>query len=147
MNFASAAALYAAVSKEMGDELVFPGSENYYQKVTVFTDAGLHARFCRWAALEPRAANEAFNVLNGDVESWMNLWPRLAKYFGLTVSADQFQRPTPLASERPLVPNPPISVHASAIGLEGRTPQSYVRNRINLSSGRSNKMCRRRGRS
>ncbi|KAI4601176.1 hypothetical protein KJ359_012364 [Pestalotiopsis sp. 9143b] len=132
MNFASAAALYAAVSKEMGTELVFPGSEDFYQKATVFTDAGLHARFCRWVALEPKAANEAFNVVNGDVESWMNLWPRMAKYFGLTVPADQFLRPTPLASERPLVPNPPISVHADAIGMKGHTPQSYVRNRINL---------------
>lgn len=132
MNFANAAALYAAVSKEMGTELVFPGSEDFYQKVSVFTDAGLHARFCRWAALEPKAANETFNVVNGDVESWMNLWPRMAEYFGLTVPADQFMRPTPLASERPLIVNPPISVHADAFGMKGLTPQGYVRNQVNL---------------
>ncbi|ETS75802.1 hypothetical protein PFICI_12746 [Pestalotiopsis fici W106-1] len=133
MNFASAIALYAAVSKEMGSELVFPGSEGFYSNnVTVFTDAGLHARFCRWAALEPRAANEAFNVANGDVESWMNLWPRVANYFGLAVPADQFLRPAPLAAERALVPHPPLSVQADAIGLKNRAPQSYVRQRINL---------------
>ncbi|RSL48022.1 hypothetical protein CEP54_013103 [Fusarium duplospermum] len=132
MNFGSAIAIYAAVSKELGDELVFPGSEEFYTNVTVFTDATLHAQFSRWAALEPRAANEAFNVVNGDVESWMNLWPRVAKYFGLTVPADQFLRDTPLASERPLQPEPPASVLAKEIGLQDSVPQSYIRQRIDL---------------
>ncbi|KAI8675660.1 Epimerase domain-containing protein [Fusarium keratoplasticum] len=132
MNFGSAIAIYAAVSKELGDELVFPGSEEFYTNATVFTDAGLHARFSRWAALEPRAANEAFNVVNGDVESWMNLWPRVAKYFGLKVPADQFLRDAPLASERPLQPEPPASVLAKEMGLQDRVPQSYIRQRIDL---------------
>ncbi|RTE75592.1 hypothetical protein BHE90_009948 [Fusarium euwallaceae] len=132
MNFASAIAIYAAVSKELGDELVFPGSEEFYTNLTVFTDATLHAQFSRWAVLEPRAANEAFNVVNGDVESWMNLWPRVAKYFGLTVPADQFLRDAPLASERPLAPEPPASVLAKEMGLQDRVPQSYIRQRIDL---------------
>lgn len=132
MNFASAIALYAAVCKEMGTELVFPGAEEFYKNVTVFTDAGLHARFCRWAALEPRAANEAFNVTNGDVESWMNLWPCVARYFGLTVPADQFLRPTPLVDERALMPKPPLSVQADAVGMRDRAPQSYIRTRVSL---------------
>ncbi|UPK91875.1 hypothetical protein LCI18_002810 [Fusarium solani-melongenae] len=132
MNFGSAIAIYGAVSKELGDELVFPGSEEFYTNATVFTDAGLHAQFSRWAALEPRAANEAFNVVNGDVESWMNLWPRVAKYFGLKVPADQFLRDAPLASERPLQPEPPASVLAKEMGLQDCVSQSYIRQRIDL---------------
>ncbi|KAM5352941.1 hypothetical protein ACJ41O_005663 [Fusarium nematophilum] len=132
MNFGSAIAIYAALSKELGTELIFPGSEEFYTNVTVFTDATLHARFCRWAALEPRAANEAFNVINGDVESWMNLWPRVAEYFNLTVPADMFLRPTPLASSKPLQAEPPASIHANETGLQGRLPQSYIRQRVDL---------------
>ncbi|KAJ2990136.1 hypothetical protein NUW58_g3104 [Xylaria curta] len=132
MNFASAIAIYAAVSKELGDELVFPGSEEFYKIVTMFTDAGLHARFVRWASLESLAANQAFNVTNGDVESWMNLWPKVAKYFGLSVPSDQFLRSAPLASERPLAKESPLSVVANDIGLKGRAPQSYLRPRVDL---------------
>ncbi|SCO76943.1 related to wound-inducible protein AWI 31 [Fusarium oxysporum] len=132
MNLASATAIYAVVSKELGDELVFPGSEVFYNNVTCFTDAALHAQFLRWMALEPRAANEGFNVANGDAESWMNLWPRVAKYFGLKVPADQFSREAPLASDKALVSEPPMSVVAKDIGLKGHTPQSYIRQRVDL---------------
>lgn len=132
MNLASAVAIYAAVSKELGDELVFPGAEIFYKNVTCFTDAALHAEFLRWMALEPRAANQGFNITNGDAESWMNLWPKVAKYFGLKVPADQFQREAPLASETALVQEPPMSVLAKDIGLQGHTPQSYIRQRVDL---------------
>ncbi|VUC31497.1 unnamed protein product [Clonostachys rosea] len=132
MNLASAIGIYAAVSKELGDELVWPGSTEFYTAVTVFTDAKLHAQFCNWVALEPKAANEAFNITNGDADSWMNLWPRVAIYFGLRVPADQFSRPTPLASEKPLAPQPPLSLQADAAGLAGRTSQSFVRQRVDL---------------
>ncbi|RKL50095.1 hypothetical protein BFJ70_g1263 [Fusarium oxysporum] len=83
-------------------------------------------------ALEPRATNEGFNVANGDAESWMNLWPRVAKHFGLKVPADQFSREAPLASEKALVLEPPMSVVAKDIGLKGHTPQSYIRQRVDL---------------
>ncbi len=132
MNLASAVAIYGAVSKELGKELFWPGSEDFYTNVTMFTDAGLHGRFCHWAALEPRAANQVFNVVNGDAESWMNLWPRLAKYFGLKVPADQLTRPAPMPSEMALEPRPPLSVQEEAAGLAGHTPQSHVRQRVDL---------------
>lgn len=132
MNLANAAGIYAAVSKELGDELIWPGSEEFYSLITMFTDAGLHARFCNWAALEPKAANQAFNVVNGDADSWMDLWPRVARYFDLKIAPDQFTRPAPLASERALQPNPPLSVAAATLGLQGRTPQSFIRQRVDL---------------
>ena len=90
MNLGTAVGLYAAITKELGEDLVFPGSPDFYTRFDTFTSAKLHAKFCAWAALDLRAANEAFNVVNGDVESWQNLWPKVAEYFGLKVKADQF---------------------------------------------------------
>ena len=70
MNLGTALALYAAVTKELGTELAFPGSERFYVDFDSFTCSKLHARFFVWAALEPCAAGQAFNVVNGDFESW-----------------------------------------------------------------------------
>lgn len=89
MNFALAIAIYAVVTKELGQDLVFPGAPAFYTKFDSFTSSKLHAEFCAWAALEPRAANEAFNVVNGDTESWQNLWPKVALRFGLKIRPDQ----------------------------------------------------------
>lgn len=118
--------------ENIGNELIFPGSGEFYNKAAVFTDASLHARFCRWVSLEPNAANQVLNITNGDVESWMNRWPRVAEYFGLSVPPDQFLRPAPLASETPLHGTPPLSIPGNSVGLEGRSSQSYIRTRVNL---------------
>jgi nucleoside-diphosphate-sugar epimerase len=133
MNLSSAIALYALVSREMsnGEEgIVFPGSPDFYTKFDSFTTAKLHAEFCAWAALEPRAANQAFNVVNGDVESWMNLWPKVASYFGTKVKSNQFKaggigsslskmvHGVP-SSSTDMAPQPPISAQAAELGLEG----------------------------
>ncbi|KXH59137.1 hypothetical protein CSAL01_12915 [Colletotrichum salicis] len=125
MNLASAIGIYAAVFKELGNELVFPGAEEFYSNVTMFTDAGLHAQFCNWAALEPKAANQVSNIVDGDAESWMDLWPKVARDFGLSVPADQFSRPAPLASEKALQAQPPLSVAAKAAGLEEEVQQAW----------------------
>jgi hypothetical protein len=130
MNVGSSIAIYAAVCKELGSELPYPGSEAFYTMYDTFTDAHLHAEFCVWASKQPGAANEAFNVTNGDVESWQNMWPKLAKYFDLEVPKDQFTRPSPLSVEKKLQPQPPISVRADEIGVVAS--QSTLSQRINL---------------
>ncbi len=38
-----------------------------------------------WAATEPRAANQAFNTVNGDVFRWRQMWPLLAADLGAEV--------------------------------------------------------------
>ena len=147
MNLSTAIALYALVSKELdsnNEGLVFPGSPNFYTKFDCFTNSKLHGQFCAWAALEPRAANEAFNVANGDADSWQNLWPKVTNFFGTKVKPNQFQSGTAssllkyvsgdASSTSELAPEPPISTQASAIGLEG-TPaleQSVVEQHIDL---------------
>jgi nucleoside-diphosphate-sugar epimerase len=118
MNLSLALALYATVTKELGQELVFPGSPAFYTKFDCFTSAKLHAEFCAWAATEPRAANQAFNVVNGDTESWQNLWPKVAAHFGLKVKPDQFTAQSSYeGSSTDLDPKPPITAFASSLGL------------------------------
>lgn len=133
MNLATSVGMYAALTKELGSkELPFPGSEIFYTKFDSFTASKLHAKFCAWAALEPRAGNEAFNMVNGDAESWQNLWPRVAKRYGLKVPPDQFERPADLASDMKLAERPPLDDVADEIGLRGNVKQGMVRSRIDL---------------
>jgi nucleoside-diphosphate-sugar epimerase len=86
MNLAVAIAVYAAMSKELGLPLRFPGKPGAYDKLLEMTDAGLLARATVWAATDPRCANQAFNINNGDLFRWNELWPRLARFFELDVA-------------------------------------------------------------
>jgi hypothetical protein len=47
------------------------------------TDARQLARQMLWASTTPAAANEAFNVVNGDVFRWSWMWGRIAQWFGI----------------------------------------------------------------
>jgi hypothetical protein len=40
-----------------------------------------------WAASSERARNETFNITNGDVFSWPNVWPVVANALGFAVGA------------------------------------------------------------
>jgi nucleoside-diphosphate-sugar epimerase len=95
MNLAVAIAVYAAVSKELGLPLRFPGKPGAYDKLLEMTDAGLLARATVWAATDPRAAGQAFNIANGDLFRWNDMWPRLARFFELEVAPPL---PMPLAT-------------------------------------------------
>lgn len=132
MNLASGLGLYAAVSKELGRDLVFPGSEAFYTKFDSFTSSKLHAEFCEWAATAPKAAGQAFNVVNGDVQSWQDMWPRLARRFGMRVAREQFRGDTGLESRTELAETPPVSVFAEEAGLVGRVKGSTLEQRVSL---------------
>ena len=47
------------------------------------TDARVIAKQLVWAATTEAARNEAYNVVNGDVFRWSQLWGRLAEWFGV----------------------------------------------------------------
>lgn len=36
-----------------------------------------------WSATDARAANQDYNVINGDYFRWRRLWPKLAGFFGV----------------------------------------------------------------
>ena len=76
-------AVLAAIQRELGEPLFFPGSAKSYDVVTQFTDLGLLTRGIEWMAATPQCANQAFNVVNGDYPRWRELWPQLATMLGV----------------------------------------------------------------
>lgn len=83
MNLAMVIAIYASMSKELGLPLRFPGKPGAYNSLLEMTDAGLLARATVWAATDTRCANQAFNITNGDLFRWNELWPKIADFFEL----------------------------------------------------------------
>ena len=78
MNMGVTLAAYAAICRETERGFHFPGSREQWEAVTDVTDAGLLADHLVWAATTPAAANQALNIVNGDVFRWRRLWPQLA---------------------------------------------------------------------
>lgn len=93
MNLGMSIAVYAAISKELGLPLRFPGTEKSYSTLYQITSADILARATVWAGQSEAAKNEIFNITNGDYFRWKYLWPRLAAMFGMP-AADPV--PTPL---------------------------------------------------
>ena len=86
MNLAMVIAVYAAISKELGLPLRFPGKPGAYDRLIEMTDATLLAKATIWAATDERCANQAFNINNGDLFRWSEMWPKIARFFGLEVA-------------------------------------------------------------
>ena len=97
MNLIPAIGVYAAMLKERGEPLHYPGGP---ARVSQAVDADLLARAMAWAGETERARNETFNVANGDVFAWPHVWPALAEQFGMKMGDD---RPMSLATE--IAPN------------------------------------------
>lgn len=83
MNMGQTLAVYASLCRETGRAFRFPGSAAQWNGLTDMTDAAQLARHLLWASTTPSAANEAFNVVNGDVFRWSWMWGRIAEWFGL----------------------------------------------------------------
>ncbi len=82
-------AVYAAIQRELGLPLNFPASEKGFHALTQFTDLALLGRSAVWMANEPRCANQAFNVVNGDTLRWSELWPDFAAALGMPCGTPQ----------------------------------------------------------
>ena len=83
MNLALVIAVYASLCKERGTPLHFPGNQASFDCIYQMTDSALLARGIEHLATNPLCANRAVNITNGDFVRWRNLWPRIAKLFGL----------------------------------------------------------------
>ncbi|TDD92983.1 SDR family oxidoreductase [Actinomadura darangshiensis] len=120
MNLAMVIAVYAAVSKELGVPLRFPGRPGAYGALLEMTDAGLLARATVWAATDERCADQAFNINNGDLFRWNDLWPKIARFFGLEASD-----PLPMSLETVMADKGPLwTAMTERHGLE---PHPYER--------------------
>lgn len=80
MNTILAVGVFAAVSRELGIPLRFPGGEGHMIQAC---DSRLLARSIAWSGEAETARNQIFNVANGDVFMWEHLFPRIAEVFGM----------------------------------------------------------------
>ena len=97
MNPIPALAAYAALLREAGEPLHFPGRPGV-PVLREAVDADLVAEALGWAATSPSARNETFNLTNGDVFLWENAWPAIAEAFGMEPGD---ARPVSLAADLP----------------------------------------------
>ena len=74
---------WAAISKELGLPLDFPGNPGCYEAITDMTDASQLAGALRWMATTEAANNQAFNVTDGEGFRWRELWHAVAKYYDM----------------------------------------------------------------
>ncbi|MET8205925.1 NAD-dependent epimerase/dehydratase family protein [Streptomyces sp. NPDC005373] len=87
---------FAALSVATGMPFGFPGGTIHPVRQVV--DARLVADALVWAATSPAARGEHFNLTNGEVFSWHDLWPALADAMGAPCAEP---RPMSLADELP----------------------------------------------
>ena len=89
MNLLLVIGVYAAISKELGLPLRFPGTRAAYDVLYQTTDAELLARATVWSGAAASAAGQVFNVTNGDQFRWSQLWPKFAEHFGMHYAPPQ----------------------------------------------------------
>jgi nucleoside-diphosphate-sugar epimerase len=86
MNPMVAIAVHAALLRAAGEPLHWPGGARH---VSEAADADLVAAVIDWAGTTDGARNEIFNVANGDVFVWRDLWPAIAAALGMEVGDDR----------------------------------------------------------
>ncbi|MDP9639075.1 MULTISPECIES: SDR family oxidoreductase [Nocardiaceae] len=127
MNLATVIAVYATMCKKLGVPMRFPGKPGAFESLLEMTDASLLAEATVWAATTPACANQAFNITNGDLFRWNDMWPRIADIFGLDtatplpmsladVMADKEPLWNSIVSEHELKPTPYRDVSSWAFG-------------------------------
>ena len=95
MNIVAAIGAYAVLQREQGLPLSFPGGGRY---INGATDSRLIARAAEFAATNEIAANETYNVSNGDGLVWQDIWASIAARFKMPVGEP---KPLSLAEQMP----------------------------------------------
>lgn len=95
MNPALAIGAYAALLKEAGEPLHFPG-RSLEPRLVEAVDAELVAKACAWAAVTPEASGNAYNLTNGDSFIWAQAWQAIAEAMEMDVGE---HRPLSFASD------------------------------------------------
>jgi nucleoside-diphosphate-sugar epimerase len=89
MNLLMSLGVYAALSKDAGVPLRFPGTPGAWTALHQLTDADVLAAAVEWALTSPNAVDEVFNVTNGDNFRWQHLWADVADVFAMPAAAPQ----------------------------------------------------------
>jgi len=90
LNPIAAIGAYAALLKEAGEPLHFPGGKAPFVLEAVHAD--LIADAIVWATNDRISHGKAYNLTNGDVMTFRGVWPAIADAFGMAVGEDRPQR-------------------------------------------------------
>jgi nucleoside-diphosphate-sugar epimerase len=85
MNMIPVIGAYGAICREEGLPFGFPGGA---RGVFQTSDARIVAGALLWTSIAPAARNEHFNVTNGEVCEWRELWPSISDTLGLERAED-----------------------------------------------------------
>lgn len=85
MNLVPIIGLYGVLCREQGRPFGFPGGPSF---VAEASDPRLIAQAATWAFDAPSAQNETFNITNGDVFTWREVWPACADAIGVELGPD-----------------------------------------------------------
>jgi len=80
-NILSVIGVYASLMREAGQALNWPGNDESFTAINQATDARLLASAIEWSLNSESAANQAYNVTNGDFFRWQHLWPKIAELY------------------------------------------------------------------
>jgi nucleoside-diphosphate-sugar epimerase len=95
LNVIPAIGVYAALRREAGLPLSYPGGPRL---IFEMVDVDLLARAMQWAGDTPACRNDIYNITNGDVFAWDEVWPTIAEALGMEAGQPQ---PARLAQEMP----------------------------------------------
>lgn len=85
MNLPPVIGAYAAIRKFEGLPFSFPGGADWIWEAV---DARIVGNACRWAATSANAQGETFNLTNGEVFTWRDMWPAIAETLGAEQGPD-----------------------------------------------------------
>ena len=86
MNLAMVIAVYAVDLEGARPAAALPRQARRLRHADRDDRRGLLARATVWAATDERCANQAFNITNGDLFRWNEMWPKIARFFELEVA-------------------------------------------------------------
>jgi nucleoside-diphosphate-sugar epimerase len=95
MNLPPVIGIYAAMRQAEGLPFGFPGGiDGVWEAV----DTRLVGDACLWAATHDVAGGETYNLTNGEVFSWLDMWPAMAETLGVQMGEPE---PVPLSAYIP----------------------------------------------
>ena len=86
MNLPPVVGAYAALRRHEGLPLTYPGGADWVWEAV---DVRLVGDACVWAANNEVAAGETYNLTNGEVFMWRDMWPALAETLGMQTAPDE----------------------------------------------------------
>ena len=89
MNMLNAIGVYATIMQARDQPMIYPGGP---AAVTEAIDADLLARAIRFSLENSDFEDETFNITNGDVFRWQDIWPDLAGLFNIQPGDNSQQR-------------------------------------------------------